>query len=128
MTMSVARQRLLEALRAQRSAARDWPLTADQQAIWLAERLDPARTGYHVTCAVRLTGPLDEPAMDRALTDMSDRHQALRCRIVERDSEPRQSFDGRGPALSRSDLRSGPPEAGAKALHRLITADSGLPF
>ena len=80
-----------------------------------------------MTCAVRLTGALDVAALAAATADLHLRHQALRCRIAERDGRPRQHFDVREPVWSWTDLDRGPGDARERALRRMIAADSAEP-
>jgi hypothetical protein len=128
METTSARERLFQAVRTRGMTSLGRPLTADQQAIWLSERVAPGRAGYHVTCAVRLSGKLDDAALAAAVADLHHRHQALRCRIVERYGEPSQHFDVAQAAWSRTNLDRGPVDARETALRRVIAADSAQPF
>jgi len=98
----LALERLLKAKRAKRAATRpvrqadrDEPLrcTHQQEGLWFEHQLDPSSAAYHVPVALRLRGPLDVPALERALTALVVRHEALRTRFVALDGEPRQVVD-----------------------------------
>ncbi|WP_167488528.1 non-ribosomal peptide synthetase [Nocardia terpenica] len=60
------------------------PLSVMQERLWILEELDrdagQSATGgrYHLSGAIRLTGPLDAGALERALARVIDRHAALR--------------------------------------------------
>ncbi|MFJ7148862.1 amino acid adenylation domain-containing protein [Streptomyces sp. NPDC100445] len=54
------------------------PLSYAQQRLWFVERLGAPGGLYAIPLAVRLTGPLDVPALHAALRDLVTRHEALR--------------------------------------------------
>ncbi|MEU6664495.1 amino acid adenylation domain-containing protein [Streptomyces sp. NPDC046727] len=54
------------------------PLSYAQQRLWFIERLGAPGGLYAIPLAVRLTGPLDVPALHAALRDLVARHEALR--------------------------------------------------
>jgi len=49
-----------------------------QRRIWLLERINPGTPAYTISLGRRLRGPLDVPALRHALTEVSNRHDALR--------------------------------------------------
>ncbi|MEU3749375.1 MULTISPECIES: MupA/Atu3671 family FMN-dependent luciferase-like monooxygenase [Streptomyces] len=53
------------------------PLSFAQERLWLEHRLHDGESGYHVQFALRLRGPLDEPALAAALNSTVARHSAL---------------------------------------------------
>ncbi|MEX1830087.1 amino acid adenylation domain-containing protein [Luteibacter sp. CQ10] len=65
-----------------RASGTQAPLTYAQEALWLVERLGTEATAYNETVALRIDGPLDADAFQRALAWMVERHDALRMRIV----------------------------------------------
>ncbi|MGW2299433.1 amino acid adenylation domain-containing protein, partial [Streptomyces violaceorubidus] len=54
------------------------PLSYAQQRLWFLHQYDPDSALYNIPVALRLTGPLDEPALAAALNDVVVRHEALR--------------------------------------------------
>jgi natural product biosynthesis luciferase-like monooxygenase protein/amino acid adenylation domain-containing protein len=70
------------------------PLTAAERRIWFLDRLYPDQRIYHEPKAIRLTGPLDPAALQRALRRVVDRQPALRT--VFRDDGDGDG-DGGGP-------------------------------
>lgn len=54
------------------------PLSFVQQRIWLYEQLEPESTAYHSPVALRIEGPLDADALERALGGIVRRHEILR--------------------------------------------------
>ena len=72
---------------------------------------------YNIPMALRLTGPLDAHALERALAEVVRRHEVLRTRLVDDDGRPRQEIvpaDRAGFQLEVDDLRSR-PDAEAEA-------------
>src|SRR5207302_9836195 len=55
------------------------PLTEAQREIWFATQLGPAvSTAYNESCTLRLRGPLQMEALQRAVQQLVERHEALR--------------------------------------------------
>lgn len=54
------------------------PLAPAQNRMWLLNQVDPASAAYNIPLVVQLTGRLDAAALRTALTDVLDRHEALR--------------------------------------------------
>ena len=54
------------------------PLSFAQQRLWFIEQLRPGQSTYNVPAALRLRGALDAGALERALTALVARHEALR--------------------------------------------------
>src|SRR6185312_11113253 len=72
-------------------------LSYAQSRLWFLERLDAgagAGSRYHMAQAVRLRGPLDVAALERALGALVDRHEVLRTRLVAGVSGPEQRIYG----------------------------------
>jgi amino acid adenylation domain-containing protein len=71
---------------------RDGPLPASfaQERLWFLDQLEPARISYHIPSAVRLEGPLDIPALNRAFNEVVLRHEVLRTTLVSDGGIPRQ--------------------------------------
>ncbi|WP_114238540.1 non-ribosomal peptide synthetase [Dyella sp. C9] len=60
--------------------ARVVPATAPQREVWLAAALEPdASLAYNESISLRLHGALDVPALQAALQQLVDRHEALRA-------------------------------------------------
>ncbi|MGV9665555.1 amino acid adenylation domain-containing protein [Nocardia niigatensis] len=59
------------------------PLSPAQQRLWFLARLDPESATYNIPFALRLSGELDTAAVELAVRDLLDRHEALRTRYPE---------------------------------------------
>ncbi|KAA0107803.1 non-ribosomal peptide synthetase, partial [Methylobacterium sp. P1-11] len=98
------------------------PLSDAQRRFWLLWQLDPESPAYHIVGALRLSGPLDPEALDRALARAVAHHAGLRTRFPLRDGEPVQQVDATaGFAMTRHDL-TGCDEAEARARRAAIEA------
>ena len=53
-------------------------LSFAQQRLWFFDQLMPGNPFYNLAFAHRLTGTLDVPALEAALTELVARHEALR--------------------------------------------------
>ena len=99
-------------------AASDYAVSHSQRRLWILDRLGLQPLAYSLPAAYRLDGPLDVPALSRALETLVARHESLRTTFLERDGEPRQRIhDDIGFAAEFIDLSDTPdPEARARAL------------
>ena len=83
------------------------PLSWSQQRLWFIAQLDEqASLAYHMPVSVRLTGELNQEALDQTLNTLLERHEVLRTTFVQTEVgeriqviHPETSF-----ALSRVDL------------------------
>ncbi len=75
-------------------ARRDRPisLSAAQARLWFLARLDGGEATYNMPLALAIEGPLNRPALARALDRIADRHEALRTRFIEIDGVPHQDI------------------------------------
>ncbi|WP_330183508.1 amino acid adenylation domain-containing protein [Nocardia sp. NBC_01503] len=61
------------------------PMSYAQQRLWLSHRMDPDSAAYNMLLGLRLSGALDVSALTAALTDVVERHEALRTWFPEVD-------------------------------------------
>jgi len=66
------------------------PLSFAQRRLWFAQQLAPDSPLYHISLALRIQGPLDRHALERALNIIVARHESLRTRFICHDEEPVQ--------------------------------------
>ena len=72
-----------------------FPLSYGQQRLWFIEQLDPGNGSYNISLAMRLKGELKIEALEKALTEIVQRHEVLRTTFPALDGEPMQVI---GPA------------------------------
>ncbi|HEX3758390.1 MAG TPA: amino acid adenylation domain-containing protein, partial [Kofleriaceae bacterium] len=105
-----------------RSVPRGAPLELSlaQQRLWFLTRLDGASEAYHIIGGVRLTGALDRGALQRALSRIVERHEALRTVFPLIDGRPMQLVRPHGGIeIAAHDVRDdAAPESAAQRLGR----------
>jgi nonribosomal peptide synthetase DhbF len=107
-------------------AARDGRLPASfaQRRMWLIDAVNSGNSAYNISNTVRLDGHLDLGALQRALTQIVERHEVLRTRFPADDAGPRQEVLPPAPVkLEQLDLSGVPAaqrEAQAQALVKEI--------
>ncbi len=69
---------------------RDLVLSFGQERLWFLHQLDPAGAVYNVPSALRLEGPLDVEALERALRAIVRRHEVLRTTFAAVAGKPVQ--------------------------------------
>lgn len=67
------------------------PLSYSQRLWWFAEQLQPDTPHFHVTNAISLIGPLNIIALEKSLSEVIRRHEALRTAFVATDGVPAQT-------------------------------------
>ncbi|HZI04970.1 MAG TPA: condensation domain-containing protein, partial [Archangium sp.] len=93
----------------QQGEAFAFPASHAQARLFFLDRLDPGNAAYHMPFALRLTGPLDVAALERGLSEVYCRHEALRTRFEEVDGEVLQLLYPPEPlTLARVDLSTLP--------------------
>ena len=68
-------------------------LSPGQHALWFLQRLEPQNPAYNIARAIRIRGPVDPEAMQRAWNRVAKRHKILRTRIQLDDEQPVQIVD-----------------------------------
>ena len=97
---------------------RHYPLTFEQESIWLAENLHQEPARYLESWTYRLTGSVDVSALEAALTDVVLRHEVLRSAIYVTNGELMQTVGHvPNPALAIIDCAPGDLES---ELRRII--------
>ncbi|WP_328904146.1 amino acid adenylation domain-containing protein [Streptomyces sp. NBC_00441] len=108
------------------------PLSPAQQRLWFLTRSGETGSAYNIPVAVRIAGPLDEPALEQALVDLTTRHDMLRTVFGDRDGVPFQRLlDGHRarPVLVRATTTERElPDALDEAVHHRFDLGEGPPF
>src|ERR1051326_5060480 len=81
------------------------PLSFAQEGLWLLHQLNPEDPAYNEHFAIRLTGQLNEPALEKALNFVVRRHEVLRSRFQGINGTVQTSISDEFVALKIEDLR-----------------------
>ncbi|MFB7473599.1 amino acid adenylation domain-containing protein [Kitasatospora sp. NPDC056184] len=109
---------------ARRAADAPVPLSYAQERLWFMEQFAPGTAAYNIPVVRRLRGPLDVPALRRALDAVLARHETLRSRYpATDDGRPLLVIDPPGPA----DLTLAGAADAAQA-ERLVDEAAAVPF
>ena len=108
---------------------RDLPLSFAQQRLWYLDQLEPGNAAYNNPVALRLSGPLDTAALERAINEVVSRHEVLRTRIAVVDGRAAQQIlpDVHVP-LEVADLSGLPETEREDEARRRARAEAGRPF
>ncbi|MGH9210113.1 MAG: amino acid adenylation domain-containing protein [Acidimicrobiales bacterium] len=90
---SAAEAELHPIARVDRSGGGPFPLSSAQERMWVLNQLEPDSPSYNISAAVRVHGPFDVDAFQRALDEVVGRHESLRTRFVTTDDGPGQVID-----------------------------------
>ncbi|MGA8112505.1 MAG: amino acid adenylation domain-containing protein, partial [Actinocatenispora sp.] len=66
------------------------PLSFAQERLWFFHQLQPDSSAYNQPLGLRLTGPLDVPALRRSVSEIVARHESLRTTFGVHDGRPYQ--------------------------------------
>lgn len=105
------------------------PLSFSQQQLFLLDQLEPGAAVYNFSMAVRLSGALDIPVLERALNEIVRRHESLRTVFVIEDSEPVQKvLPELRITIAQEDLSALPAADRAGQLDKRLRRESQKPF
>ena len=104
-------------------------LSFAQERLWFLDRLQPGSAAYNMPAALRLTGPLDLPALAASLAEIVRRHEVLRTIFTEVSGSPVPEVALPGPLpLPLVDLGGLPTADVDLEVARLVREEVGLPF
>ncbi len=105
------------------------PLSFAQQRLWFLDRLVPGNPFYNVPSAVRLSGALVVPVLERTLAEIVRRHAALRTTFALVDGRPVQQIAPAATAsLTLIDLSLLSETEREAEAHQLATKEARIPF
>ncbi|MDR6674926.1 amino acid adenylation domain-containing protein, partial [Xanthomonas sp. 1678] len=107
------------------------PLSFAQNRLWLLAELENASSAYNSPTAMAIDGTLDEPALERALAALVQRHEVLRTVIRDGDGDagPVQVVLEQGRfRLAREDVSALAPEAQQQRIAALVQHSAAQPF
>nr|QEO73623.1 phosphopantetheine-binding domain-containing pro [uncultured bacterium] len=107
----------------------DLPLSFAQQRLWFLDQLVPGNPFYNVPGAIRLSGVLDEAALEASLAEVSRRHEALRTTFTVQNGRPVQIVSpGMELRLPLVDLQALSGSVRHREMERLAAAESRRTF
>src|SRR5579864_6169859 len=107
----------------------DYPITAEQEHLWLLHQMDPNVYYFNHTHAYRLKGDLNLDAVERAINEMVRRHENFRTSLPEIDGKPRAVVAPQLKIpLERVEVPEFPVEDRYERLQALVTAHTCRPF
>lgn len=101
------------------------PLSPAQEALWVFEQMHPGTTAYSVVSARRFRAPFDVGALERALSAVVGRHDALRSVISESAEGAVQVVTGTAAMLRVVDLSA--VSDGPLAMEAELAAETARP-
>jgi hypothetical protein len=105
------------------------PLSYAQQRLWFLDQLEPGLSAYNISTAICLTGPLNLPALKKALKEIVRRHEALRTTFSTVDDLPVQVIDpDYRMEVPLIDLREVPEDDREAEAMRLLIEQANSPF
>ena len=105
------------------------PLSPSQESFWLLGRFAPESAVAHLPVALRLSGPLDRPALLRSFAAVAQRHEPLRTAFGERGGLPFQTpLREVAVELPAADLAGLPAARREPEMLRRATAEARRPF
>jgi NRPS condensation-like uncharacterized protein len=105
------------------------PLSFAQERLWFLQQLAPESTRYTVPLGLRLAGRLDVAGLERALSELVARHEALRTTFPAVDGRPVQVISPPEPVrLGVSDLGGLPPARREQEARRRVQDAARHPF
>ncbi|HEU5382194.1 MAG TPA: condensation domain-containing protein, partial [Ktedonobacteraceae bacterium] len=105
------------------------PLSPPQERLWFLDQLIPRSTVYHLPLLLRLTGKLNGEALEQALQEVVQRHEALRTCFRLRQERPMQIIAPRSELiLVKNDLSSLSESQCSVHLQNCIEAEMARPF
>jgi hypothetical protein len=106
------------------------PLSLSQEELWRREQQAPGIPPLYNECvAVRMRGPLEIPVLERALTEIIQRHEIWRTTFETRAGAPVQVAHAVTPVrLPIADVRSVPAATREGEAIRLMNAETRRPF
>ncbi|QRK05610.1 non-ribosomal peptide synthase/polyketide synthase [Archangium violaceum] len=97
------------------------PLSFAQQRLWFIEQFAPGGFAYNLPFVTRLKGKLEVAALERSLTELMRRHEALRTTFAQVDGKPVQRVAAESAlALPVESLEALPEGERARELQRRV--------
>ncbi len=107
----------------------EFPLSYGQKGFWVLEQLNPGLAINNIPSAVRIKGPLNLSALEKALNFLLQRHQILRANFKTEKGQPKQFLqeNARLP-LPVVDVQAQNGKSAEAVLQQLIHEEATRPF
>ena len=107
-----------------------FPTSFGQQRLWFLDQATPGTAAYNLARALRLSGPLNQVPLAKALQAIVSRHESLRTIFVAEGDQVRQVVSSSPPAfdLSLLDLSERPALQREPAALRIAGEEASKPF
>ena len=105
------------------------PLSFAQQRLWFLDQYEPENILYNIPAAIRMKGTLNVAALERGLSEILKRHEALRTTFCIVDDRPVQVINEvQDFSLTVIDLGESSPEKNKATAERLVAEEARQPF
>jgi amino acid adenylation domain-containing protein len=105
------------------------PLSFEEEGLWLVDQLEPNSALYSIPFGLRLKGALDVMVLQRCLSEILERHEALRTRFELEGGRPVQVVAPAAPLeMPLVDLSGMPGGERENEVQRLCKAEAQRPF
>jgi aspartate racemase len=105
------------------------PLSFAQERLWFLDQWEPGNPAYNRPVALCLTGPLNVTALEQALSEILQRHEALRATFSTEEGRSAQVITSAEPLnLPVVDLSGLPPTEREPRARRFATEEARRPF
>ena len=104
-------------------------LSFAQQRLWFLDQMESNSPLYNLPQAIRLSGSLNVPALEKSLAEIVRRHQTLRTTFEAVNGKPVQRISSAPDfKVTLMDLRQVPESRREEDLNRLLTSQAQRPF
>ena len=105
------------------------PLSFQQERLWFVDQLEGANATYNIPLAISLTGNLKIHVLEKALSEIVQRHEVLRTSFQTVDGTPRQIIDPEATLnIKVTDLQYLPETERQTALKQELQQEANIPF
>ncbi|UCH96115.1 MAG: amino acid adenylation domain-containing protein, partial [Candidatus Aminicenantes bacterium] len=117
------------AVLARRSDPGPYKLSFAQRRIWFLQQFDRESAAYNDPTALRVTGPLNIPVLERTLNEIIRRHQVLRMIFPAQKGQPVQvPHKNDRISISVTELQKVSGKSVQDQIHEFVNRFSGQPF